>query len=111
MAVRDITPIDEIVIPEDFDPIEYRKSQFAIADKIVTDNIVEAVKALANVLTLDPNGTAPETVPVRKLQLDAIKHFLKIGGMEVDRVEHSGDFKITTEQAAAIMKFDKNDSK
>ncbi len=57
------------------------------ANNVIRLNLEKAAQNLVSTLT---NCADPEEVPVLKLKLDAAKHLLKLGGLEIKKVEHSG---------------------
>lgn len=60
----------------------------AEAGEIISHNLAKSANTLAELLQAN---SSPEEVPALKLKADIAKHFLKLGGLEVDKHQHSND--------------------
>lgn len=84
---------------------EFRKIQKEKAEDILAKNLVAATQRLvdiANTTTIFDKDDVPST----RLVFDAVKHILKLGGLEIDRLAgadgQSPVIQITSDHAAKI---------
>ena len=79
---------------EDWDKtVEAKQQKLEAAQTILNDNVIKAAQTLTN--TLNQQNQSLKETTAKRLSFDAAKHVLKLNGLEVDRIEHSG--KTTTQ--------------
>lgn len=80
-------------IYKEIDEARAEKKQQAL--QIMMDRLPNATNTVIKLSELDHEEYEPASAPLLRIKLDAAKLIIKCGGLEVDRVEHSGEVAFT----------------